>query len=289
MLLSLVIPTHDAINHIGRCLDSVFSQRSTEIEVIVVDDGSIDSTAHFVNKTYPLVRLARNDKNMGSSFSRNKGIDMASGKYVMLMDSDAYLAEDFIAKMEPFLRSLPDNIVAVSPKIIYAHSDKVFSCGLNISSIYRVYDIGRGMHGSKLNKSFFIDGPNSCCAIYRKDILGSIKEKNGYFDDTFFFLFEDADLALRLKEKGYLSTFFPHSICFHSGGGSGFSREFRRYLCFRNRWYMIVKRKHGARVLLRSLPYDLIRTLHFALTNRYFFACLRQIHRRAVDEKSPHI
>lgn len=285
--LSLIIPAYNNIENIRRCLDSVFSQRPTGAEVIVIDNASSDSTPEVIIKEYPDVVLMRNKKNMGSSFARNQGIRAARGKYLMFLDSDAYLGKDFFKNLEGVLAGAnqPD---AISTRILKADSGKVFSCGLRVSALYRVFDVGRGRPREEFSLPLAVDGPNSCCAIFKRECLESLKEKGEYFDEDFFFLFEDADLALRLKEKGHSCLFMPELTCYHYGEGSKLSRDFRRFLSFRNRWYMILKIKETSRLFsffARSLPYDFLRTLHFSLTNKHFFRCLRDIRKKIKYEK----
>lgn len=290
MLVSLIIPAYNSVKHISRCLDSIFSQKTPQIEVIAIDNGSSDSTYDFIKSKYPKAKLIKNVKNMGSSFARNQGISASSGEYIMFMDSDVYLKEDFFISLERVLKELPSHIGGISPRILKADSQRAFSCGLYISCLYRVYDIGRNRAGDEFCAPFVIDGPNSCCGIFKRECLDKAMEKGQYFDEDFFFLFEDADLALRLKEKGYRCLFMPELICYHYGGGSGISKDFRRYLSFRNRWYMILKIKDRPglfRFILKSLPYDFLRTLHFSITNRYFLAGLRDIYRKIRYEKGP--
>ena len=174
---------------------------------------------------------------------------------------------------------MPSDIGSVSAKIININSKKVFSCGLKVSDIYRVYDAGKNRFPEDFNQPFFVDGPNSCCGIYQRDVLEKLKE-DGYFDEGFFFLFEDADLALRLKKKGYKCLFVPSLVCYHYGASAPISQDYRRFLCFRNRWFMILKHNRGIKLvtfLLKSFFYDLVRTVYFALTNRYFIKAVREI------------
>jgi len=279
MFLSIVIPTFNSAEYIPRCLNSVFSQGLPDIEVIVVDNGSDDSTIGIIQRDFPGVTLIRNRKNMGSSSARNQGIRASSAGLILFLDSDAYLEDGFFVKLADLLKDFPKDTAGVSPKIIDDKSHRIFSCGLKISSLYRVKDQGRGKGKDNFNSPMAIDGLNSCCAIIRRESLDKIKEDNEYFDEDFFFLFEDVDLSVRLKAKGYQFLFIPRLTCFHQGAGAPIAKDFRRFLCLRNRWYAILKDKKRKAIILRSLPYDLIRTLHFAATNRFIARAAGDIYR----------
>ncbi len=279
MQLSIIIPVYNSKKYLGDCLSSIFGARKSNmgIETIIVDNASTDGTEDVIKKNYPFLRYIRNTFNKGSAAARNQGITEAKGEFLMFLDSDAYLDKNFFIKLKSILISLPEDVGALAAKVINVSTKKIFSCGLKISSIYRVYDVGRGRKTINFSRPFMVDGPNSCCGIYRRETLEKAKEKV-YFDEDFFFLFEDADLALRMKKKGYKCLFVPELACYHYGGGSGISGEYRRFLCFRNRIFMILKYQQGEKLmcfLLKSFFYDLPRTFHFVLTNRYF---LRTIH-----------
>ena len=250
----------------------------------MVDNGPSDGTVSFIESVYPSVKIIKNSENRGACFARNQGIEAARGNFIMLMDCDAYLDNNFFINLKEILKALPANTGALSTKIINVSSKKIFSCGLKISPIYRVFDAGRGKPSNSFISPFAVDGPNSCCAVYRKDVLEKIKEEN-YFDNDFFFLFEDADLALRLKRKNYRCLFVPELVCYHYGSGSGLSGGYRRFLCFRNRWFMILKYNKGMKLLiflLRSFLYDFIRTIHFAFTNRRILKLFRDVHNKMI-------
>ncbi|MFC1576303.1 glycosyltransferase family 2 protein [Candidatus Omnitrophota bacterium] len=288
-MISIVIASHKKTEDLDRCLESVFSQRPRDTEVIVVGNAFSFGDSDLFRKQYPGAILIINTDNKGSACARNQGIRLAKGEYIMFLDSDAYLCNNFFDNLENVLKKAPSHVGAIAPKILNADSRKVFSCGLRISPLYRVHDVGANEDGDALSRTLQIDGPNSCCAIFKRACLESIKDGEEYFDEDFFFLFEDADLARRLKEEGCDSLFVPELICYHYGGGSNMPQDFRRYLCFRNRLYMIMKikdRQKRLSVFAKSFLYDFLRTLHFFLTNKYFTVAVRDICKKAKHEKN---
>ena len=256
------------------------NQDCSDIEIIIIDNGSSDGTYEKIINGYKYVKVLRNDDNLGSSVARNQGIFISKGEFIVFMDCDVQLGKGFLFKLIEIIKQMPKEIAAISPKIIDKRTGKLFSCGLHISSIYRVYDIGRKKSIDDFMQPIRIDGPNSCCAIFKRECLFNIKERN-FFDEDFFFLFEDADLVVRLKNKGFKAFLYPELICYHQEGSSDFSQEFRGFLCFRNRWYMILKYNKGlglALFIFKSFFYDLPRTIYFALTNSYFLKAVKDIY-----------
>ena len=87
-LVSVVMPTYNRIGLLPRAIDSILNQTYDNFEFIIVDDGSNDGTKELL-KTYaqsdPRIKILTNEKNMGISYSRNRGTDAAKGKYVAIM------------------------------------------------------------------------------------------------------------------------------------------------------------------------------------------------------------
>jgi hypothetical protein len=282
MLISTIIPTYNSKEYLERALDSIFIQNRRDVEVIVIDNGSSDNTYEFIKKRFPQVKLIRNAQNRGPAQARNQGIERAGGQYLMFMDCDVILERNFFSNLEKEIHSLGPQIAGISPKIVDEDTKRIFSCGLRITSIYRVYDIGKNKNPDTFSTPFFITGPNSCCAIFKREYLEKVKEKY-YFDDDFFFLFEDVDLALRLKNKRFKCLFLPQIICYHSKNSSKLSLPRRKYLCFRNRLYMILKYNKGRGLLfffLKSFFYDFPRVIYFFLTNRYAFSIFKDLSKK---------
>ena len=100
-LISVIIPVYKVENYLCRCVDSVLEQTYTNMEIILVDDGSPDNCPVMCDE------YARQDsrvkvihqENAGLSGARNAGIDMAQGQWLAFVDSDDYLAEDFLERL----------------------------------------------------------------------------------------------------------------------------------------------------------------------------------------------
>ena len=97
---SIIIPNYNEEKYIKRCLDSIFNQTMNKgkYEVIVIDDGSTDKSIEII-KQYDVKLL--NSNRLGAGGARNKGLDIASGKYIILLDGDDYLYEnDVLEKLD---------------------------------------------------------------------------------------------------------------------------------------------------------------------------------------------
>jgi len=95
--VSVIIPVYNSEQFLHKCLDSVISQTLAEIEIICIDDCSIDGSKKIL-KSYlerdKRIKILCNEENMGPSFSRNKAVEAATGEYIQFLDSDDYLYAD---------------------------------------------------------------------------------------------------------------------------------------------------------------------------------------------------
>ena len=115
--VSVVIPTYNRESVLARALDSVFAQTREPAEVIVVDDGSTDGTASYLEHRYPQVTLLMQE-NRGVSAARNRGIETAAEEWIAFLDSDD---EWTPTKLERQLDEL-----ATHPEILVCHTDEIW-------------------------------------------------------------------------------------------------------------------------------------------------------------------
>lgn len=115
-LISIIIPIFNKQKYVEKCLESLFDQTYTNIEVIVVDDCSTDSSHSKVNKILngrPGCRVLSNDRNMGHLNSRYVGIDNSSGEYITFMDADDWMEPDAIHVMVEAMSDFDADLVQI--------------------------------------------------------------------------------------------------------------------------------------------------------------------------------
>ena len=99
--VSLVIPVYNSESYLSKCLDSVLNQTYKNYEIILVNDGSTDNSLEVIKSyknMYPKIIKYVTKKNMGPGYARNEGIKMATGEYLMFVDSDDYIDNDYIER-----------------------------------------------------------------------------------------------------------------------------------------------------------------------------------------------
>lgn len=101
-LLSIVMPVHNPQEYLSLCLDSVLNQTMSDFELITIDDASSDNSYNtlkkYEKKDYR-VSVYKNESSIGAAKTRNKGLDLARGEFIIFLDSDDYFEPDFFEKM----------------------------------------------------------------------------------------------------------------------------------------------------------------------------------------------
>ena len=174
-LLTIIVPIYNAEKYLSACLESIISEITEDIECILIDDGSTDDS----NKVYQQFESKKNitiiqQENHGVSYTRNKGIDLANGKYIMFVDADDYLKENWVKNV---LNELDESEYIIFSKkikqVIYSKDDLLEGC-LAISN-KEINDCQLMSPCSKVYKTEFLKRNN---IIFQKDII------NG--EDTLF-------------------------------------------------------------------------------------------------------
>lgn len=132
--VSVIIPTYNRAHLVDRAIQSVLNQTYQDFELIVVDDGSTDSTEEVVRSIKdPRIRYTRHNQNRGGSAARNSGIKMARGKYIAFQDSDDEWLPEKLDKQMRVFENAPAEVGVVytgfwrieGEKKTYIPSDKI--------------------------------------------------------------------------------------------------------------------------------------------------------------------
>lgn len=113
-MISIIIPALNEGKVLPRTLDSIFAQSYKDIEVIYINDGSNDTTDEAIRLYLDRVKYIRHKENAGPQQSRNEGIAVAHGKYIMICDADIVMRPDCLEKMHRALENNPDYSFAYS-------------------------------------------------------------------------------------------------------------------------------------------------------------------------------
>lgn len=269
---SILIVAYNSERHIRQCLDAIFKQDFYSYEIIVIDNASSDRTREIAEEYKTRVRIKYNDKNFGFSEGVNIGIAMSSGEYILTLNPDVVLENNFLSQANNSINGLGSDVGMLGVKILKADSEKLIdSTGLVLSGFFRFFDRGHGARDSgQYDKSTDILGPCAAAAIYKREMLDDVRIGGEYFDRDFFYLVEDFDIALRARKNGWKGLYLPNAVCHHKRNGSGMARKYRQCYAFRNRYFLILKNiEIKPHFLFYFLVYDIPRLIFLFFTNPY--------------------
>ncbi len=191
--MSLIVPAYNEGHNIEKTLDSLKGLEYPEgkLEIIVVDDGSTDSTLELARKKAKEFRNMKvlTKKNSGKASALNFGMSKSRGKYVAVVDADTLLAKDALINSVRYFDD--DSVGAVTSHVLCSRRDRFWERMQNLELM--MISFSRKLE-EYANIIWVTPGPLS---VYRKDIL----EKIGGFDEKI--LVEDVEVAWKLNKNGY--------------------------------------------------------------------------------------
>lgn len=128
-LLSVIIPVYNVEKYLKRCLESILVQSWNDYEIILVDDGSTDSSPLICDsyaEKYAMIRVIHKE-NKGLSDTRNRGIEQAFGEYVYFPDSDDWLEPNTFSELSDVIEELTYDIISFNREFVTSEEDEVIS------------------------------------------------------------------------------------------------------------------------------------------------------------------
>ncbi len=183
--ISVIVPIYNSGKFLHKCLDSIVNQSYKNIEIILINDGSIDNSKSicesYASNDKRIIFI--NDTNHGVSYARNKGIVLSHGEYIMFVDSDDWLELD---ACEVLIKSIKNDIDIVFGMMTRVNGNikTKLNYKLDTNKVYSKEDIKlfkKSILGFTKNedKIYFPYNEGPCCKLYRKDI---IINNNIFFD-----------------------------------------------------------------------------------------------------------
>ena len=254
-MISVVILNFNGKRYLDKCLSALARQTYVDFEVIVVDNGSTDGSVEHLRADFPWAKIIRNEENLGFAGGTNSGIRSASGDYILTLNNDTWVEEQFI---EHIIKPVFEKDVGMCASKMLFPDGRINSAGICVSRSGAAWD--RGMFEPDLGQydaEEEVFGPCAGAALYRKKMLDEI----GLFDEDFFLYMEDVDLAFRGRLAGWKCIYVPEAVVYHHHGGTaGFGSDLSVYYGNRNViWYAI--KDFPTRLLITSLPFILARNL----------------------------
>jgi len=226
--VSIIIAAWNVKDLLYNCLQSVYRQtKGISFEVIYVDNASEDGSVEIVAREFPQVKIIENDDNKGFIEANNQGIEIANGRYVLLLNSDTVVLDNAIAKAVKFADSHPEAAVVgcrvLNPDKTIQRTCFMYPSALNmlLSATY-LYKVSPGsrffgreqMTWWDYNDAREVEAVCGCFSLVRKKAIDEV----GYMDPTYFVYGDDPDWCYRFKKNTWKIMFTPEAEIIHYGG-----------------------------------------------------------------------
>lgn len=232
MKVSVIIVNYNVKYFLEVCLHSVLrAGKSTATEVIVVDNNSKDGSVEMIRSKFPTVTLIENKDNKGFSKANNQGVAIARGEYILFLNPDTVMPEQFLQQLVSYMDSHPE-AGSIGPRLIdgkgqFAPDGKKSFPSLSVA-IFKTTGINKLFSRSPFFNKYYavhigeretaaVDVLSGCCMMVRSNILNEI---GGAFDEDYFMYCEDVDLAYRIQQAGYQNIYYPEATLIHYKGES---------------------------------------------------------------------
>jgi GT2 family glycosyltransferase len=229
-MISIIIANCNKKDLLKTCIDSIKEQTFTDIEIIVVDNASSDGSIEMLKTRCNDIKLIENKENLLFCKPYNQGIEASNGEFILCLNNDVVLEKDYL-KEALYAINTDKKTGLVSGKILRMDKKTIDSTGLFLGRNRKAVERGYGKKDKgQYEKPGYVFGAGGACAFLRRSLLEDIKDKNGYFDETFGMYYEDLDLCWRARKKGWKAYYTPKAAAYHERGGTtvGKSPESRK-------------------------------------------------------------
>lgn len=238
-IVSVVIPNWSGKHLLKVCLSSLKKQTFKDVEIIVVDNGSMDGSIEYIKKYYPKTKVISLDKNYGFAKAVNEGIKKSLGKYIVLINNDTEVDKNCLQYLVEAAKNKKDVGFVAAKMLNFYKRDRIDSAGDWIDVVGHANNIGQGeKDGPKFSVpgyAFLVTGGGG---LFKREVF----EKVGLLDEDYFAYFEDVDLCLRAQLQGFKGWFEPRAKIYHiHKATSNKVKPLAEYWQFRNLTQTVIK------------------------------------------------
>lgn len=254
-LFSIVIPHWNGKDFLQPCLDALRNQSYQPIEIIVVDNASVDGSQQYIKDYYPDVCLIELPENRGFTGACNVGMEVAKGDIIALLNNDTEAHPDWVQAVVDAFENHADVGIVASKMLLFSQRDHIHTAGDGFTTDGRPFNRGVWQKDDgQFDSEEYVFSACGGSSAYRRTVLDDI----GLLDNDFFFLMEDVDISWRAQLAGWRTLYTPHAIVYHhlSATGGGVTAS---YYDGRNSLYVLVKNlptelwlKYGRQIIGRQ-------------------------------------
>ncbi len=228
--VSIILVSFNTREVLRESLQSVArEQAGLHLEIFVVDNDSKDGSVEMVEAEFPHVRILRSNVNLGFGAANNVALELAQGRYIVLLNSDAFLLSDSLRFSVEHMDADPS--VGLAGGRLVGRDMALQPSARMFPSILSDFLVMTGLAHKYARSKFFgrfdrtwadplqpaeVDWVPGAFSIIRREAL----QKVGFFDPEFFLYSEEVDLCRRIQNAGFKIMYWPDILVIHIGGES---------------------------------------------------------------------
>lgn len=247
--VAIILVNWNSFYHTDNCINSLKKVNYKDFDIIVVDNASEDNSGKELKEAHPGIILLESPVNTGFSGGNNTGLKYSIREhytYSFLLNNDTFVGPGLLDELSAYMDEHED-AGACQSKIFYRSNPHILWNGGSVYNRALGITYSRRFlrrEGKRQQSIHEVDWLTGCAFFIRNSVL----EKTGLLSGNMFMYYEDVDLSMRIKDKGYRLLFFPGSVVYHIAGASlksrkkgkeGFLNPRVHYLNFRNKiWFL---------------------------------------------------
>lgn len=227
MLISVILVSYNTAKMTIDALDTLFASETTfNTEVVIIDNASSDDSVSLIKQHYPDITLIENQKNVGFGRANNQALDVIKGDYVLLLNTDAFVAKDTLQKTVDYMENNP-KCGLLGVRLIGRDGDlqpscrffptpfNIFAQRLGLNRLFPNISVVDNVDTDH-NVTQACDWVPGCYYLLRKEVVDTV----GLFDPLYFLYSEEVDHCYAIKKAGWEVMYYADTNVVHIGGES---------------------------------------------------------------------
>jgi hypothetical protein len=251
MDVSIIVVNWNTKELLLGCLKSIYDTVvSLKSEVIVVDNGSHDGSGEAVKERFPQVKLIQNRENNGFARANNQALAVASGRYILLLNSDAILTDSSLKAIISFMDKTPGASVAAcqyinrdgSKQNSFDNFPTLATELLNKNLLKILFPKKYPSKKKEYHEPIEVDSVIGACMTVRAEAITQV----GMLDEDYFFFIEETDWCFRMQQAGWKIYHLPDIKVYHLQGKSKERNPSKAWIEYYRSSYTFFKKHRSA-------------------------------------------
>ncbi len=211
-VVSVVVVNYNGGRHLNECLTALYENSDVPFEAIVVDNASTDGSIAGLVERYAGLRLIANPENVGYSRGVNLGLAEARGEYLVVLNMDIIVGQNWLSPLVDFLEAHPQAGAAAPRIMLYERPDVINALGQNVHVTGLGFNRRLNWPEDQVDRApVQVGGVQGGAFAVRTDVFRAL----GGMNEAYFLYHEDVEISLRLGLAGYAIFAVPNSVVYH--------------------------------------------------------------------------